>query len=143
VAGLGSGVNDGRRLELLQQIQHGGAMPDVEFVVREIFVRSQEALLIPARVAAGAEKIGAHVVVHAVDFPTELAEMDDNFRANETGRAGDEQFVHNSTTDFVPVNSQVRFGIGESTGRWITLCIFIPKGNRVVQLPVAAGRQPF
>ncbi len=143
VARLRGGVNEQCWFQRGNQFVRARAVADVEFVMLKIFVGGKQTALIPARVAARAKKVGAHVVVHAVNFPAELAEMGDDFRTDETGRAGDEQFVHNSTADFVPVNSQVLFGIGESTGRWITLCIFIPKGNRVVQLPVAAGRQLF
>jgi thymidine kinase len=63
-------------------------------MVAKIFVRGEQATLVPARVASRAEEIGSHIIVHAVDFPAELAKVRDHFRTDETGRTGDEELAH-------------------------------------------------
>jgi hypothetical protein len=54
-------------------------------------MRGEEALLVPTRVAAGTEKIGAHVVVHAMDLPAKLGKIGDDFGTDEAGGTGDEE----------------------------------------------------
>jgi hypothetical protein len=66
---------------------------DIEFVVVEAEVHLLQAALIPAGVAAEAKKIGAHIVVNAMNGPAEVTEMINNLRANETGGTGDEERV--------------------------------------------------
>ena len=57
-----------------------------------------QALLVPARVARRSEEHRALVVVHAVDGVTEFpGEITANFRANQSGRTGDEEGFHNKT----------------------------------------------
>ena len=60
------------------------AVANIQFVVMEVRMGGHEPALIPARVALGAEEVGAHVVVDAVDLPAELAEIVDDLRADKT-----------------------------------------------------------
>lgn len=57
-------------------------------------MRGEQAALVPARIAARAEEVGAHIVIHAADFPAELAKVGHDFRTDEARRTGDEEFVH-------------------------------------------------
>jgi hypothetical protein len=75
VARLRGSVNNGARFDFLQQRQHCRASANIQFVMLEILVRRSEPLLVPTRIAARSEEIRAHIVVHAVNFPTELAKM--------------------------------------------------------------------
>ena len=61
-------------------------------MVREAFADALEPPLIPARVALRTEKVGPHVVVHAVDFPAQRVEMLRDFRTYESAGTGDEKF---------------------------------------------------
>ena len=54
-------------------------------------METPEAAPVPKRVAAGTEEIGAHVVVCAVNFPAEAAEVIHNFRTDEAGGTSDEE----------------------------------------------------
>ena len=57
----------------------------------EMAVGGEQTTLVPSGVSARPEEIGAHVVVHAMHLPTELAEVGDHFRADESGGTGDEE----------------------------------------------------
>ena len=60
----------------------------------EVGVVGQQAPLVPARVAVRPEKVGAHVVVNAVNLPAALAIFAHYFAANEPTRARYEDFFH-------------------------------------------------
>ena len=94
VAGLRGGVDDGVGLELGDEIEDALAVADVEFVVVEVFDQLGQALLVPAGVTLRSEENGALVVVEAVDFPTEVGEVETNLRADEAGGSSDEKFFH-------------------------------------------------
>ena len=51
-----------------------------------------EPLLVPSGITLRTEKVGTHVVINAVDFPAESGEVVDDFRADEAGGTGDEEF---------------------------------------------------
>lgn len=94
---LGGGVDDGVGPDLAQQREDTLAVADVEFVVNKGVTEGfGEPSLVPSGIALRAEKDGALVVVHAVDFPAECGKMDADFRADKAGRAGDEKFFHGS-----------------------------------------------
>ena len=46
-----------------------GPVPNVQLVVAKVGMQSLKTSLIPPGVAAGAEEVGAQVVVHAMDLP--------------------------------------------------------------------------
>ncbi len=48
--------------------------------------------LVPTRIARRAEEIGPHVVVYAVDIPTQCIEMLAHLRADQSAGPGDENF---------------------------------------------------
>jgi hypothetical protein len=50
----------------------------------KILVRRQKPTLIPAGISAGPKKIGAHVVIHTMNVPTQFAEVFDHLRADQT-----------------------------------------------------------
>ena len=90
---LGGGVDDRVGPHLAQEGEDALAVADVEFVMNESVAEGfGEATLVPASVALRAEEHGALVVVHAMDFPTQLREVDADFGANEAGGSGDEEF---------------------------------------------------
>ena len=94
VAGLCGGVDNGVGFEIRDEIKHALAIANVEFVVAEVFDQLGETLLVPARVPLRTEENGALVVVDPVDFPSEIGEVETNFRADEAGGTGDEEFFH-------------------------------------------------
>jgi hypothetical protein len=47
--------------------------------------------LVPAGITLRSEEHGTLIIVHAVDFPAELGEMDADFGTNEAGGASDEE----------------------------------------------------
>jgi hypothetical protein len=57
-------------------------------------MRGEQAALVPARIAARTEEVGAHIVVHAADFPAELAKVGHDFGTDEARRTGDKKFIH-------------------------------------------------
>jgi len=77
-------MDDGRRFQFLEQAEHSGAVPDVELMMRKAFEGPEQALLVPTGVASGTKKIRAHVVIHPMNFPTELAEVINHFRADQS-----------------------------------------------------------
>jgi hypothetical protein len=85
MAGLGRRMHQQSRAERGQETVNAGAVADVEFVMVEPGMGGLEAALVPAGVTAGAEEIGAGVVVNAMNFPASLAEIVHNFRADEAG----------------------------------------------------------
>ena len=92
VGGLGSGVDDGIRLDGADQFEEALAVADVDFVVVEGGAELiGEAGLVPAGIALGAEEGGALVVIDAMDGPAEGGEVDADFGADEAGGAGDEE----------------------------------------------------
>ena len=73
-------------------LQHAGAVADVQLVVREAGVQvALQPPLVPAGIAAGAEEIGPHVVVHAVDVPAQGVEMRDHLRADQSAGTGHQE----------------------------------------------------
>ena len=64
-------------------------MPDVQLIVLELWKFPHETLLVPARIALWAEKVGTHVIVHAMDIPAKLVEMAHVYRLSDVDR-----FVH-------------------------------------------------
>lgn len=84
VARLRGGVDEQLGFQGFEERGDRLAIADVEFVVVKIFVRGEQAALIPAGVAARTEKVRAHVVVHAMHFPAKAAEMRDDFRSDES-----------------------------------------------------------
>jgi hypothetical protein len=96
VTGLGGRVDDSVWLERGEARKYGLTVADVELVMLEPRVLGLETLLVPTGIALGAEEVSAHVVVHAVDCPTEVGEVVDDFGANEAGGTGDEEGGHRS-----------------------------------------------
>ena len=68
-------------------------MADIKFVVDEVVTEGfGKPPLVPTGVPLWAEKHRALVVIHTMDFPTELREVNADFGANEAGGSGDEEF---------------------------------------------------
>ena len=85
--------DDGVGPNLAQQGEDALAVPDVEFVMDKSSPKSfGEATLVPSGVALRPEEHSPLVVIHAVDFPAKLREVDADFGADEAGRAGDQEF---------------------------------------------------
>jgi Ni,Fe-hydrogenase maturation factor len=89
-------VDDGVGLEARDEIEDALSIADVEFVVVEVFDQLGQAFLIPTCVALRTEENGALVIVDAMDFPSEIGEVETNLRADEAGRTGNEEFFHES-----------------------------------------------
>ena len=91
--GLRGGVNDGIGLEFLEEGKDSLAVPDIEFVmVKGGPERFGKPSLIPPGVSLWSKENGPLVVVETMDFPPESGEMDANFRADQAGGSGDEEF---------------------------------------------------
>src|SRR5882762_1183736 len=88
VARLGCRVHGERGLQRGDQRVYPATVADVELVMLEPSVGLDEAPLVPTRVPARPEEVGAHVVVHPVDFPVEAAEIFDDLGSDQTGRSG-------------------------------------------------------
>ena len=92
VRGLCGGMDDDIGFDFCNEVENALPVPDVQFVVGEARDEIGEALLIPARVALGAKKCRALVVVHPVDGTALAGEKNRDFGTNEAGGAGDEGF---------------------------------------------------
>ena len=84
MAGLGSGVEQEGRTKRVEKCEHFGPVADIEFVMAKIWVEGLQAPLIPTRIALWTEEIGSHIVVDAVDFPSETAKVIHYFGSDET-----------------------------------------------------------
>ena len=94
MAGLRGSVDHGIGLKSGQEVEHSLAVADIKFMVVEVFNQRSQAFLVPACVTLRPEKHGALVVVETVDFPAEAGKVEANFRADEAGGSGDEEFFH-------------------------------------------------
>ncbi len=90
VRGLRGTVNDEIEAARTKKFVERGAVANVGGEVRKSFGGRFEAFEIPERVAGGAEKFAAHVVVNADDGVALAIEVCDSFRANESAASGDE-----------------------------------------------------
>ena len=90
--GLRGGVDDDVGLNFCNEVENTLPVADVEFVVGEAGDEIGEAFLVPARVALGAKKCRALVVVHPVDGAALAGEKNRDFRTDEAGGASDEGF---------------------------------------------------
>ena len=90
VTGLRGGVDERVRPHFLEQGQHARAIANIQFVMLKSRELLLESLRVPARVAAGAEEVRAHIVVHAVNGPAGLREMRDDFGADKARGTGGE-----------------------------------------------------
>jgi len=87
---LRGGVNYRVRLDGFQQVQNSRPVADVHLMMGESFAQGlDQSLLVPAGISLGAEKDRPLVVIHAMDLPAVPGEMDNNLRADETGRSCD------------------------------------------------------
>ena len=116
MAGLRGGVDHGIGLELGQEVENAWAVADIEFMVVKVFDQPGETLLVPACVALRSEKDGPLVVVEAVDFPAEAGKVEANFRADEAGGSGDEEFFHGRSEPGSLTCPQPRIKAGRPTG---------------------------
>jgi hypothetical protein len=74
MARLRCAVDDGIGLDVLDEIKDRCAVAQVRLVMCESAVLAHEPRLIPTRIAALAEEIGAHVVVAAMHGPVSAGE---------------------------------------------------------------------
>jgi len=84
-------VDNGVGPECVDERQDAGAVAHVQLVVREAGQRRLEAALVPPRVAGRAKKNRPLVVVDAVNGVSVRREICADFRADQAGRAGDEE----------------------------------------------------
>ena len=96
VAGLGGGVDDGRRLKLGDELQDLFTVADIQLVVFEVLIIFFQPLLVPAGVAAGPEEVGPLVVVDPVNLRPLPGEVADHLRTDQTRRSSDEE-LHSKT----------------------------------------------
>src|SRR5436190_20140077 len=80
---LGGSMYHQRRTKGFEKFIHILPIPNVQLMMMEIGMCRQKATLIPAGIATGAKEVRAHVVVDAMHFPSELAKIRDNFRADQ------------------------------------------------------------
>jgi len=67
VGGLGRGVYDARRADGLDQLEHAGAIANVDSVVDVVVERVLQTFLIPRSIAIGTEELAALIVVDAMN----------------------------------------------------------------------------
>jgi hypothetical protein len=72
-------------VKLPEQLKNPLAIADVQFVVVEAGMEGKQAPLVPARVSLRAEEVGAHIIVYAVDLPTQPAKIIDHLRTDQAG----------------------------------------------------------
>jgi len=89
VRGLRGAVNDEIEAARAEKFVERGAVANVRGEMREIFRGRFEAIEIPERVAGGAEKFAAHVVVNAHDGIALAVKMFGGLRTNEAAASGD------------------------------------------------------
>src|ERR1700722_1539319 len=94
VAWLGRSMHHSVRLELLQKIEHALAVANIELVMYETLNRTLKPVLIPSRVAQGAEKYSALIVINSVNLPAFRCEMQAHFGSDKARRTSYEQFLH-------------------------------------------------
>ena len=70
----------------------GSPVANIQRRVRKPLGRSFQPLEIPERIARGAEKHAAHIVVHADDFMPLPVKVLDRLRADQTTASGDKNF---------------------------------------------------
>jgi len=92
VTGLSRRMNNDIRPQFLEQTQHLGPVPDIEFMMAEIPTAFRKAPLVPAGIAPGTEEIRPHVVVHSVEFPAPCIKMTDDLGTDQTARTGYQHF---------------------------------------------------
>ena len=92
VRGLRGGVDDDVGFDFCDKIENALPVANVQFVVGEAWDEVSEAFLVPTRVALGAKKGRALVVVHPMDGTALPGEKNRYFGTNEAGGAGDEGF---------------------------------------------------
>jgi hypothetical protein len=80
-------MNRGLRTKFTEEIQHFLPAPHVEFVMCKAIAFTRKPILVPTRVSVGPEKVGAHIVVHAMHSPTQTVEVVHHLRANEAVRS--------------------------------------------------------
>ena len=83
VARLGGSVDDMGGLERSEAVEHTLSVSDIELVMLKGRVFGFESLLIPTGVTLRAEKVCPHVVVNAVNDPTQRRKVVNDFRADE------------------------------------------------------------
>ena len=90
VRGLGRGVDDAVGAEGSNEVEHGGAIADVDGVVDVVFEGLFEAFLVPGSIAIGTEELAALIVVEAVNGETALVKSLTDFRTDQSCRPGNE-----------------------------------------------------
>ena len=88
VRGLRGGVDDDGRLEGLDELQDGGPVTNIEFMMGEAGQHLPQALLVPAGIALRTEEGLALVVIHAVNGKAARVEEGGDFGTDQPGRAG-------------------------------------------------------
>ena len=78
-------VNDGRRTELVHQVQAPLPIANVQLVVMEPRQRLLQPLLIPAGIALRTEEDGALVVVDAMNLVSQVMEISTDLRPDQAG----------------------------------------------------------
>ena len=90
-------MNDRRRAQMLDQLGDTLAVSNVEFVMHEIGDLADQALPIHSRIAQGAKKNLALIVVDPVDCPTLASKEQASLRAGKAGRTGDQNGFQGAT----------------------------------------------
>jgi hypothetical protein len=85
-------MDDDVGFDLRNEIENALPVADVEFVMGETRDEISEAFLVPARVALGAKKCRALVIVYPVDGAALAGEKEGNFGTNEARGTSDEGF---------------------------------------------------
>jgi len=91
MARLGGRVHYKRRPKAFKGRMYCLTVANVDLMVVEAGMSGNEPLLVPARVTLRSEKIGPHVIINAVDFPSALAKVVNHLGANKTGGTRHEQ----------------------------------------------------
>jgi len=84
VAGLGSGVDQHRRSQLAHASENLLTIADIQLMMFECGVGGDESAAVPARIAGGAEEIGALIVVDAMNGPALAGKMPDNLGPDQS-----------------------------------------------------------
>ena len=79
-------MHNKRRADRSKERVNARTVANIEFVMMKHLISRLEPALIPSVITAGAEEIGAHVVIDAVNRPTFFGKVVHNFRTDEAGR---------------------------------------------------------
>jgi len=82
MGGLGGGMDNDVRPQLIHKRPHRLAVSNIEFVMLEVLVRLLQASLIPARITSRAKELRSHIIIYTVNLVAEVRKIPNDLTAN-------------------------------------------------------------